>query len=439
MAQDLLPALRARFGAGLQLRVLTSSPIDGLEEDEILCPAPEPVLGVSGAGIGLWRQVLEEVWETLERDPPDLFVAVSHHGFNLILAAELKALAGAKTRTLMVAPPEVWAWDVRSWLRVLRPLILWAAPRRQSLPFALGTMLNRGRSTLEIFDGIACLLEPNARAYRHRLRQRGGALVVRVGHPFARYADPALQERTREAGRALRSSLAASPGKLLVGLFPGSREAEVNHLLPVMLEAVSRLRGTHGDHLEFFVAASGERRGAQIQSFLEKHSPDETVARIPVVEGRPEAALSAADFGLLCSGTVTLQAACLGLPSIVAYRRGWSLLKTAVGHLLVRRGRVSAKRGAESMPFALPSAVLGERVFPELAMSQCTPQRVATALEELIDSGNAKARIREHQERLLRLLQPEPPSATVGTTADTPMQRVAEIGLQLVTEAAGAD
>ena len=59
MVQELLPALRALFGTGLRLGVLTSSPVDGLEEEEILCPAPEPVLGVSMDGVRRWRSVLE--------------------------------------------------------------------------------------------------------------------------------------------------------------------------------------------------------------------------------------------------------------------------------------------------------------------------------------------------------------------------------------------
>ncbi len=61
MVQELVPALRERFGAALHLRVLTSSPIDGLEENEVLCPAPEPVSGVAMGGALRWRPVLEKV------------------------------------------------------------------------------------------------------------------------------------------------------------------------------------------------------------------------------------------------------------------------------------------------------------------------------------------------------------------------------------------
>lgn len=436
--QDLVPALRAKFGADLHLRVLTSTPIAGLADEEVLCRAPEAVLGLSGA-LG-WKPVLEEVSKLLERDPPDLFIAVSHHGFNLILAAELKANLAATTRSLMIAPPEIWAWDVRLGFRALRPFLLWAAPRLRSVPYVLGAMLDRGRSTLEIFDGIACLLEPNIMAYRQRHGELGGrTLLAKVGHPFARYAHPDAQEQARKAGRSLRANLAPPKGTLLVGLFPGSRKAEVTTLLPIMLDAVDLLhartaaREGCANGLQFFIAASGDGRAAQIQSLLDQRVRPAGAPQIPVVVDQAEAALSAADFGLLCSGTVTLLAACLGLPSVVAYQRGWSLAKTAVANLVARKGRISTRHGAGKIPFALPSGVLGERIFPEVAMRQCTPDRMATALLELVDTGDARERLEKHQQRLLGLLQPEPPQHGVGSTTDTPMQRAAELGHHLVT------
>jgi lipid A disaccharide synthetase len=142
--------------------------------------------------------------------------------------------------------------------------------------------------------------------------------------------------------------------------------------------------------------------------------------------------MTAADFGLMCSGTVTLLAASLGLPSVVVYDRGWSLQRRFLAHLLLRRGRVSSKRGAELHAFSLPSAVLGERVFPELSMRQCTAEGVATSVTELIDNDGARTQMRKHQKRLLGLLRPSPPEEGCGKSTDTPMQRVAEVCFQLV-------
>jgi lipid A disaccharide synthetase len=433
MVQELLPALRARFGAETKLGVLTSSPVEGLDEHEILCEAPEPALGDSVAGAQQWKPVLQEVWKTLESDPPDLFVAVSHHGFNMVLAAELKALEGTPTRTVMVAPPEIWAWDVRTWLRALGPFLRWAAPSPRSVPWVLQAMLNRGRSTLEYFDAVACLLESNLKAYRRQAqRYRSDALVVKVGHAFARYAEPAIQERIRDEAQEMRARLAPAADDLLIGLFPGSRQAEVDCLLPIMLNGTDQLRDRFGDRLKLVATASDERREAQIRRMLDDHSRQNSAPPISLVTGQAEAVMTAADFGLMCSGTVTLLAASLGLPSVVVYDRGWSLQRRILAHLLLRRGRVSSERGAEVHAFSLPSAVLGERVFPELSMRQCTAEGVATSLDELIDDDGARTQMRKHQERLLDLLRPSPPEEGCGEITDTPMQRVAEVCFQLV-------
>jgi len=437
MVRELVPALRGRFGPDLRLRVLTSSPIAEVEEHEILCDAPEPVLGDSVAGAQRWRPVLKKVWEIMAADPPDLFIAIAHHGFNFILAAELAALEGAGTRALMVAPPEVWAWDVRLWMRTLGPPLRLFAKQNQSVPWILQAMLNRGRSTLQLFDALACLFEQNLAAYRHLAQKHASdAHIVRVGHEFARYGDAALQESLREKGRAMRESLASLPEDLLIGLFPGSREAEVAHMLPIMLEGVARLRERFGERLKLVAAASDDRRAMQIRQILEERTQADSTAPPTLVTGQAEEVLSAIDFGLMCSGTVTLLAASLGRPGIVVYDRGWGLTRTLLAKLLLRRGRVSAERNADEVAFALPSAVVGERVFRELAMRQVQPENVARAMAELIEDEGAGERMRELQQRLLERLCPSPPEHGYGRATDSPMQRVAELGAWLLTGSA---
>ena len=414
MVQELLPALRDLFDSELRLGVLTSSPVEGVAEDEILCQSSEPGLGMSMETVRQWRSVLTEVVQKLTADPPDLFLSVTHHGFNLIVAAELKALEGARTRTLMLGPPEIWAWDVRMWLRGVGAGLRWTARRRQSVPYLLGVMSHRGRSTLQVFDGLACLTEPNLQAYRALDEKLGtGRLVARVGHAFARFADPAEQERIGEAGRELRPTFVSSSDDILVGLFPGSREAEVKLLLPTMLDAAERLRGRFGDRLKFVAAASNERRAAQIRQLLDDPARGEFGASIPHVTGQAEAVFAAVDCALLCSGTVTLLAASLGVPSVVAYDFGWSAPRRFLTHIFLRKGRLSSESGAEEVGWALPSAVLGERVFPEPDMGERAAENVAASLERLIDDEGERERMRDVQRRLLELLRPEPARARI--------------------------
>ena len=440
MVQELVPALRDLFGGGLRLGVLTSSSVEGVAADEILCRSSEPGLGVSMQAVRQWRSVLAEVVEILTEDPPDLFLAVTHHGFNLIVSAELNAIERARTRTLMLGPPEIWAWDVRGWLRGVGAVLRWMARRRQSVPFLLGLMSHRGRSTLQLFDGLACLTEPNLLAYKSLdSKLETGRLVARVGHAFARFADEDEQERIQTAGRELRSSLVSSADDVLLGLFPGSREAEVKLLLPTMLDVAERLHERYGDRLRLVVAASDERRAAQIRQLLADPARAGFASSIPLVTGQAEAVFGAVDRALLCSGTVTLLAASLGVPSVVAYDFGWSAPRRFLTHLFLRKGKLSAEGGAEEVGWALPSAVLGERVFPEPDMGDEAVENVAESLQRLIDDDGARLRMRDVQRRLLDLLRPEPPRPGYGEGTDTPMRRVACIAKELLEDQTARD
>lgn len=101
-------------------------------------------------------------------------------------------------------------------------------------------------------------------------------------------------------------------------------------------------------------------------------------------------ALAAADFGLMCSGTVTLEAALAGLPGAVYYRGD------ALAHLLqplfVRRDRI-----------VLPNAILGQDVYPLYLGREFDPASMAAAALK----GLGGADTRSDAEMLSRRLMSE--------------------------------
>jgi lipid A disaccharide synthetase len=81
------------------------------------------------------------------------------------------------------------------------------------------------------------------------------------------------------------------------------------------------------------------------------------------------------------------------------------------------------------VPFALPSAVLGERVFPEFVFSECKARNIFEGIDRLMDEPDVNDSIGRRRERLLEQLQPRPSDGLIGTT---PMLRAAEMGLRLL-------
>jgi lipid-A-disaccharide synthase len=184
------------------------------------------------------------------------------------------------------------------------------------------------------------------------LYQEAGVPVEFVGHPVLDVL-PAL-----DAARA-RAGLAAD-GETLVGLLPGSRDAEVRRHLPVLLGAAARiLERRPGTRFALPVATTippGPVQAAIRGSGLP----------VEALPGEAYRVMAAADLLLVASGTATLEAACYGTPMVVLYRLSW------------------------------PSYILaGREVVPELIQGRATPAAVASAALHLLEDEGGRAAQRQ--------------------------------------------
>ena len=93
-----------------------------------------------------------------------------------------------------------------------------------------------------------------------------------------------------------------------------------------------------------------------------------------MTEGGVYDLMQIADAALAASGTVTLEAALMRLPTVLVYR---------VSPLTYWLGR----RLLKTEYIGLPNIVAGRRVIPELLQDEATPQRMAETLARLIPDG----------------------------------------------------
>lgn len=215
----------------------------------------------------------------------------------------------------------------------------------------------RARKMAAYVDHVLALLpfEPEA---HERL---GGPPCTYVGHP--------LSERM-DALRALKGTDLArrrgiNPRAPILVVLPGSRSSEV-----------SRLMGPFGEALAIL-----EQRGALPQVIIPavpwvRSQIDEHAASWPgtvhIVEGEEEKfkAFALADAALAASGTVTLELAVTGTPMVVAYR--------------VDRLAAQLRFLLKVPSVVLANLVLGENAFPEFLQEDCTPEKLANAIETLL-------------------------------------------------------
>lgn len=174
------------------------------------------------------------------------------------------------------------------------------------------------------------------------------------------YADTGL--RAEYVGHPLPAQIPAAPSRgrdpNLVALLPGSRSGEIGRHWPVLRETALRLAKTRPS-LRFAV---GSNDGRRFDDF----------------EVRPARELmAAAQAGIVALGTATLESALHGMPMVVVY-------KVSTPTYLVSKPLIKLQN------LAMPSVIAGRRIVPEFIQGRCCPEALVPALEQLLDSAQAR-------------------------------------------------
>jgi lipid-A-disaccharide synthase len=249
----------------------------------------------------------------------DLFIPVDYPGLNLRLAGRARS---SGVPVLYFISPQVWAWG--------------------------GWRVRRMKSSVNL---MAVILPFEAPIY-----EKAGIPVMACAHPMLdEIAAPSSPKEAPGAGDLFT-----------VLLFPGSRKQEFERMFPVLLGAARVLRERF-PRAEFLVGLAPliEDCTGRIPGDMRSYVRSTRAG----IEG-----LESASLVLATSGTVTLQSALSGTPTVVLYRT--SPVTYALGRLLVR------------IPWiAMPNVLAGEKIIPELIQGDATPKRLAEEAASLLGDG----------------------------------------------------
>lgn len=262
---------------------------------------------------------------------PDLVLTVDVPDFSMRVAGRLLK-AAPRIPIMHWVAPSVWAW---------RP--------------------GRARAMKPHVDHLLALLpfEPDI------LARLGGPPTSYVGHPLL---DNAEAIRPDGAEQRIRDNEAAP----VILVLPGSRRAEIKHILPVFGEAVRLIAARH-PHAHIVVPAVPHLA----ETISEQVSRWPVKAEVVQGEAAKRSAFRRARVALAASGTVTLELALAGVPLVGAYRG--NPLEAWLARRLVKSPHV-----------LLCNLVLGQRVAPEFMQDEATPAALAAAVMELIADGPAR-------------------------------------------------
>lgn len=294
---------------------------------------------------------LPDVWklrnafiDLMEKRKPDVLLTIDYPGFNMRLAKL------AKERGINVVyfiAPQVWAW---------RP--------------------GRAADVAKVTDKIACIFPFECDFYKSY-----GADIEFIGHPLVDTVKPSLSRKEAEELAGKRT------GHPLILLMPGSREMEIQRLLPVMLDAVKILKQKRPE-LDFAIP-----RAATIAKEILEDSVRKAGLNIRLIEGHNYDVMSVADLAIVTSGTVTLEAAMCGLGCEILYK------SSPVSFWI-------AKRVVKIPNIGLPNIVAGRQIEPELLQDDCTPENIAATALKMLEPERFAQLQRDLQEVKEKLGEP---------------------------------
>ena len=362
-----------RLGAALmrRLREETNGSVrfTGIGGEAMIAEGLDPIFPMRDLSVMGFAEVIPHLRRILRRlreatdaavaARPDALVTIDAQVFSAKLAKRVRAAAPETTLIHYVAPT-VWAW--KPW---------------------------RAKKVAGYLDRLLALFP-----FEPPYFERHGLACDFVGHP--------LIERVASvpvgAGAALRAELGIAPDARVLLVAPGSRMSEVARLAAPFGDAAARLSEAFpGLEVIVPVAASvaAEVRAAVAQWPLPVHLLD-PVADFEAGEARKFAAFSASDIALAASGTVTLELAAMGVPTVVGYKM------PKVSEFIVRR-MLSVDTGT------LVNIILDEKVVPELFQDACNGETLSNALAPLLAGAARQAQIDGFARAVDRLGKDETP------------------------------
>lgn len=289
------------------------------------------------------KKVQSRLIEEVKTKNIDTAVLIDYPGFNLSIAKKLKSLG---VRVIYYISPQVWAWG-KGRLRKIRKVV----------------------------DKMIVILP-----FEEKLFKDAGIDVEYVGHPLLEQIER-YNFLTKED---LFSLFGFEKQRELLLVLPGSRIQEIKRIFPETIEAAAQVAEKF--NLQTVVACSSNID----EAIFRQLAPE---VNFKVVKDHTYDLLRHAKFGIIKSGTSTLEAALFALPMVVVYAT--SYMTYMIGKNLIEIDKIS-----------LVNIIAGEKIVEELIQHDVNKERIYSACEMLLSDRQRydlmKERLRALQERLGR-------------------------------------
>jgi lipid-A-disaccharide synthase len=259
------------------------------------------------------KKINKTVKEIIKFDP-DILLSVDSPDFTLRVAEKVKKL-NKKIRTVHYVAPKVWVWRK-----------------------------NRVKKIKKFIDHMLLLFN-----FEKEYFEIENIKTTFVGHPLIEYKD----------NTKIISNNLISKDRKIISIFPGSRNSEINVLMPILLDFINLMK-KNNYHYDYMFHATSENK-----KFITNQVKNSNLENIDVVsdENIKFKVLSNSIFAVSKSGTVSLQICNLNVPSIIIYKL--SFLNFMIFKLLA------------NIKFANIINIINSReVIPELLQNKCNADEI---------------------------------------------------------------
>ncbi len=268
------------------------------------------------------KSALEKLKQHIQRSKPDLLILVDYQEFNQKLAAYAKSIG---IKVLFYISPQVWAW---------RP--------------------KRVYKMAKIVDQMAVIFPFEVDLYKD-----ANVPVEFTGNPLV---DEVIRDKTPEQAR----EALAIDQSITVGLFPGSRQGEIQRLLPIQLEAAKILL-KYNPELQFVLPLADSLDEIVLDPFLSELG----ALNVRIIRDKVYDVMQACNAIITASGTATLEIALMGVPMAIIYR-------VAPVTYFILKHMVNADR------IGLPNIVAGKDIVREFLQGKAKPKLIAAEIQHIL-------------------------------------------------------
>lgn len=311
--------------------------------------------------IPLIKRVQKNLLKKIQNEEIKEVVLIDYPGFNLNIAPKIKKL-GAKVYYYI--SPQIWAWGQ-----------------------------GRVKKIRKYIDKMIVLFP-----FEKEFYQKAGVEVEYVGHPLIdRVAEYNFLNRDE-----LFQKLKLDNNKEILLVMPGSRKQEVERIFPEVIKGAKKIADKF--NLQIVVACSENIDEDILQNLAQG-------INFVLSKGYNYDLLANAKFGLIKSGTSTLETGLFQLPSLVVYKTG--MLTYYIGRTIIKVKNL-----------AMANIILGETVLPELIQSDVNKEKIFIEADNILSSKVMYSTIKE------KLSQIKDKLGSVGAS-----RRAAEIIIAGINEA----